>query len=429
MLPYAMALSATALAHVGAPIDAVDIHAVDEIGRALEASVGLAWTEDGDDWRWVCHEAITTPDAVITPQYAIAGRHWLATVPRMAESRTEADAVYWTDDGCTWTMAEGLHGHEVPAVALDSDGTIALAVSGDPDSHNTIFRSTDGGRTFASVLSVPDQLLTSVVIAKGTADTAMVGGFDADGTGWLHWSRDLGETWSSAAVTEGEVVAMALHPTNPDVGYAVIDGVGVETLLYTDDGGASVDVLIDPEGFISDVAVGADDQAWVAFGGTAFLHAADGVTFELATEAPPGLGVGLHGDRVMLATRFEMVNSALAEGTRADGFEPVFTFMAFDGPMDCPAGTHGAEVCDGLFPLLQESLGLVDLDDTGDPGSGDDGGDAGSGTGDTPTTDSGAPAEGTSTDTDKSGCGKGAWLLLVPLLGLAGVRSRRPGDR
>ena len=142
-----------AQAHVGAPIDAIDVHPVGDTGRALEASVGLVWTEAGDDWRWVCHEAITTPDAVITPRYAVAGRRWLATVPRLEQSRTEADAVYWTDDGCTWTPAEGLAGHEVPAIALDAAGSVALAVTGDPDAPtNAILRSTDGGRTFYTSL-------------------------------------------------------------------------------------------------------------------------------------------------------------------------------------------------------------------------------------------------------------------------------------
>ena len=60
-------LTLTAQAHVGAPIDAIDAQAVDRAdARLLEASIGVFWTDDGDDWRWVCHEAVTTADAITT---------------------------------------------------------------------------------------------------------------------------------------------------------------------------------------------------------------------------------------------------------------------------------------------------------------------------------------------------------------------------
>jgi len=413
--------SVPALAHVGAPVDAVDIHPVGEAGRALEASVGLGWTEDGLDWRWVCHEAITTPDAVITPAYAFSGRRWLATVPRLEQSRTGADAVYWTDDGCTWSSALGLSGREVPAVDLELAGTIALAVTGDAEGANSIYRSNDGGVSFEAALTLDDHIFNSVVIARGSAGTAVAGSVDASGRGYLHWSGDQGVSWTSTGVFDGEVVAMALHPTDPSVGYAVVDGTGVETLLRTGDGGRTVEVLIDPETYIADVEVGADGQVWVAFGGTAFLHAADGVTFELVTEAPPGLGVSLVDDQVLLATRYEFVNSALSEGSLSSGFEPVFTFESFDGALECPAGTRGADVCTPLFPRLQESLGLGDFPDTGGSsgsGAGSDRGDSGSAVG--------GPAVGASKDS--GGCGSRAWLLLLPAVFFGGFRRRPAGD-
>ena len=183
------------------------------------------------------------------------------------------------------------------------------------------------------------------------------------------------------------------------------------------------------------MAVSADGQAWVAFNGSAFLHAADGVTFEVATEAPPGLGVTLHGDQVLLSTRFELVNNALAEGNRTEGFSPVFSFVSFEGPLDCPAGTEGADVCAPLFIQLQESLGLVDFPDTGGSGtgsgdggtgSGDDGGsgDGGTGGGEADTAAADPAEEGTAKD--GGGCGKSALLVLLPL-GVFGFRRRRPG--
>jgi hypothetical protein len=422
MLP--LVLLSLARAHVGAPVDAIDIHAVGDSGRLLEASIGLAWSESGDEWHWVCHEAITTADAVVTPHYAVAGRRWLGTVPRLEQARTGSDAVYWTDDGCTWTAATGLSGHEVPEVALNADGTIALAVTADTADSNSIHRSTDGGQTFTPVLTLPNHTFTSVVANPGGLSTAMAGSVDADGMGYLHWSTDDGATWQSHAVIEGEVVAMALHPADASQGYAVIDGTGVETLLRTTDAGESVDVILDPEGFIADVAVGADGAAWVAFGGSAFLHAADGVDFEVATEAPPGLGVQVLSDRVLLATRFELVNSALAEGSRADGFTGVFSFTSFDGPLSCPAGTPGADVCAPLFEVLQTSLGLGGEGDTGSGGEGEgEGGGTGVDTEDP--TDSPDSVEADASEDKSTGCGGSAWVVLLPFGLLGGQRRRR----
>ena len=221
---------------------------------------------------------------------------------------------------------------------------------------------------------------------------------------------------------------MALHPTDRQVGYAVINGVGVETLLRTDDAGASVSVVLAPDGALTDVEVESTGGVWVSFAGNAYLYAEDGVEYELVTDAPPGIGVGLHNELVMLATRFELVNDALAEGTREDGFTPRFTFLSVDGPLTCPEGSQVAEICEPLYPLLIESLG--ERLDTGMPlDSGDDGGGvsggSGSGTGGTGAdgTSSDDTATGSAADQDKScGCNQGAWILLLPL----GLLLRRP---
>ena len=415
-----------AAAHVGAPIDSVDVHPVATDGRVLEASIGLGWTADGEDWRWVCHEAITTTDAVILPRYAVAGRRWVANVPRLEQARTQSDAIYWTDDGCSWTAATGMTGHEVPALDLDPSGTIALAVTADEDSDaNGIWRSVDGGMAFEPVLSMAGHRFTSVRLSRGATEVAAAGSIDASGQGWMHWSSDAGRTWESRSVIEGEVVVMALHPTHSEVGYFVIDGVGVETLYRTADAGRTVEELLPPENYISDVEVGPAGDLWVAFGGTAFLHAADGQTLELVTTAPPGLGVFVDSDRVLLATRFELVNDALSEGSLTEGFAPRFSFVSFDGPLECPEGTEGHDVCVPLFPILQESLGMGGETGTGDGSdleTGDDGMGGGASGGGVPS-DTAARGEDGRVDpvaSKNTGCGSSAWVWLLPL-GLFGL--------
>jgi hypothetical protein len=405
----ALAAPLPAGAHVGAPLDAVDLHPQPGGGLVLQASVGLVHTSDGEDWRWICHEAVTTPEAVILPRYAVAGRRWLVTVPELAQARDGQHAVWWTDDGCTWAPSGGLTGQEVPAIAISADGAVALAATTGPEAPG-LHRSTDGGASFGVALQ-PGGPVTSAWISPDGAHAWATADLGDAGHLLLH-SADGGLSWTArpadpALAPPGiGLRVLAGHPSDAAQAWLVVDDVGPDRLLHATGSGAALRLALSPDGAITDAEVRGDGEVWLAFAGTAFLQSADGVDFQLVEAAPPGLGLAFGPDAVWLATRFELLNSAVAVGDPAAGFTPTFSFVDLDGPLACPAGTEGAEVCVPLYGVLEDVLIGGGLDSGAAPDSG------------------GTPAAGGGGGAKERGCGGGA-LGVLALLGL-GASRRRP---
>ena len=412
-LLVALALLApiSAGAHVGAPLDAVDLHPQPGGGLVLQASVGLIHSADGDDWRWVCHEAVTMPEAVILPRYAVAGRRWLVTVPELAQARGGQDAVWWTEDGCTWTAAAGLTGQEVPAIAISADGALALAATAGPGAPG-VSRSTDGGATFTAAVA-PGGPVRSVWLSPD-GQIAWAAADLGDGGHVVLQSADGGATWTAHPADPALAPAgvglrvLAGHPTDPAEAWLVVDDVGPDRLLHATAGGAALRLALSPDGALTDAEQRDDGELWLAFSGTAFLRSDDGVEFHLVEAAPPGLGLAFGDGAVWLATRFELLNSAVAVGDAEAGFVPTFSFTDLDGPLECPAGTAGAEVCAPLYGVLEDVLLGGGLDSGGAIDS------AG-----------GAPAAGGRGGDKDGGCGGGAALALIGLAAL-GASGRRP---
>lgn len=423
-------LTRLAAAHVGAPLDSIDVHPVqgNPSGRILEASVGLVVTSDGDDWRWVCHEAVTTPDAVVAPRYAAESGRTLAWVPDLAQARTEADAVYWTDDHCEWTPSTGLTGETVDDVALFADGTVALAVTDDGDGTDAIYRSTDGGQSFSLLEdTVTDGIFTGITVSATGVAIASVEHEESHTELW--WSTDGGSSWAVSTIErqtpDGAPIGLqvgALHPTNPATAYIWTDLPERDVLLRTNDAGTTWTPVLEADGFITDVSVGADNHVWVGLSGQGWLSSDNGIDFSLSTSAPPGLGVHEAADATWVASRFELLNEALYEGTEAGGFTPVFSFYDLDGPLDCPADSTSAQVCDPLYGILENTL----FGTTGDTGLPDD---------DPDTDEPGAPATEAPTttggsDTKGSGCAQapvyGGGLLALVAVALTGRRRATP---
>ena len=429
----ALLLSAPpALGHAGAPVDAIDVQRdrIAPVGMAVEASVGLMWTEeDSGEWRWICHEAVTTADAVMTPRYAMAGRTWLVYVRDLAQARDSEVAVYRSNDGCDWEGVSGLDGQEIEDLVLAPDGLVAWAVSSNDGAANGVFRSVDGGASFAATgFAEHSGQFTGLRLAEGEAGVVWASSVSDDGGLWLHRSADDGETWDSRAVSapssaeEPALTVVGAHPDEPDVAWVRIDTTSEDWLLHTTDGGETFSEVLAPDGQIVDVEVAEDGAVWVALNGQAWLLAEDGQSFELVSTAPPGLGARVTGDQVWLATRYEMLLSSLALGSASapeDGFDQVFSFLEVAGTLDCPEESHVAEICEPLWPVVATNMGIAGYgSDTGDSGWGeDDGGEDDDEGG----SDSG-PADGGG---EESTCGCGASAaLLWPLL-LLGAHRRR----
>ena len=421
-----------ALGHAGAPVDAIDVQRdrTGPPGMAVEASVGLMWTEeDSGEWRWICHEAVTTADAIMTPRYAMAERTWLVYVRDLAQARETGAAVYRSTDGCDWGEVSGLDGREIEDLVLAPDGLEAWAVSRDEGGGNGVFLSLDGGASFEPTnLDGYAGVFTGIRRAEGEAGSVWVSSIADDGALWVHRTVDRGETWTSnalgapAGAEDPELALVGAHPEDADVAWVRIDTTAEDWLLHTADGGQTFTEVLAPDGQIVDVEVAEDGAVWVGLNGQAWMLADDGRSFALVSAAPPGLGARVTGDEVWLATRYEMLLSSLALGSASapeDGFDQVFSFLEVAGTLECPGGSHVAEICEPLWPVVATNMGIAGYGpDTGDSGwTGDDGG----AEGDAGDSDSGPTAGGD--DGPTCGCG-GSAALLWPLL-LLGAHRRR----
>src|SRR3982751_3368617 len=123
------------------------------------------------------------------------------------------DGVYKsTDAGRTWTHLGLRDGQQIPQIVVDprNADTILVAVAGHPYGANAergIFRSTDGGRTFAKVLYKDENVGgADVIFDPANPDVAYAGLWEArqgpwenaawNGTGGgIYKSTDNGKTW------------------------------------------------------------------------------------------------------------------------------------------------------------------------------------------------------------------------------------------
>ncbi len=406
--------TSAAFGHAGAPVDSIDVilQPGDDVALGLEASIGFLWNADGEHFDWLCHEAVTAPDAVLTPRYAVsADGVMLSWMPSLEQVREEGETLLRSPDGCDWSPAQGLSGQVVRGAAFDpADADLVLVATGNPDGTGAILRSTDAGATFTPTpLTFDDQRVSSLVF--GAEGVAWAASYTGDSGLWIHRSTDGGETWSSLEVAHTpledrplKLSVAAAHPSDPDVAWVIIDDLAVDTLARIDWEAQTSTPLLAPEGYLTDVAMDHTGALWAGVMGSGFVRAADGETFELV-DTPPGLGVEAGRDQLYLSTRFELTNQSMYVGTYEEGFEPAYTFYELDGTASCPAESDVGRACAEAWPLLAMQLGVDE--DTGLP------------------EDTGTPED----DPDTAGCRTapspgGAMALLLPLFGL-GIARRR----
>lgn len=354
--------------HAGAPLESIDVHVPAGEAVAIESSIGWLWAPDGEGFEWLCHEAITAPNVVRVPDYTVSDAGvMLGRVQDPSDGREPGEGLYRSEDGCDWQPAEGLSGRTLAAHALHpSDPSLAYVVTADV-SENDLLRSEDGGASFSeTALADVEATFTSVVV--GPDGRVWAAAMDAEGQALVFTSVDGEHAWSRHAV-EGEG-SLRLLAAEVGAAWAGQGGVTAQRLLRLTEGGAQVEVRLDEDQAITDLALEEGGAVWVAAAGVGYLRAAPGGDFE-PVEALPGLGLDIGRGQVWLATRFELTNIALAVGNPQAGFTPVFTLYDLTGsPARCGPETHVGAVCPGDWAALEPRL--VDPRDSGGPSSGDD---------------------------------------------------------
>src|SRR5262249_55471031 len=133
----------------------------------------------------------------------------------------------------------------------------AAGVPGDPltwyaaTASSGLWKSEDGGLSWKSLMDdMPTSTLGSLAVAPSDPNVIYAGSGEANirgnvevGNG-IYRSSDAGKTWAHVWKQEGQIGAMAVHPTNPDIAYAAVlgkaFGPNAERGVYrTSDGGKS----------------------------------------------------------------------------------------------------------------------------------------------------------------------------------------------
>ena len=170
------------------------------------------------------------------------------------------DGVYKsTDGGATWKHLGLRDGQQIAQFAVDprNPDRLLVAVAGHPYGPNPergIFRSTDGGQTFAKVLYKDENIGGADVLFNPTnPDVAYASLWEArqgpwenaawnGGGGGIFKSTDGGQTWTllRKGLPEGVIQAnLAIAPSSPNRLFASVASTGAVSLYLSDDAGDS----------------------------------------------------------------------------------------------------------------------------------------------------------------------------------------------
>jgi len=157
-----------------------------------------------------------------------------------------------------------------------------------------------------------------------------------------------------------------------------------------------------------DAAFDSTGGMWLAVSGRDYYYAADGESFAQVETAPRGMGIGADEESVWMAID-AILGGYIASEIVGSEFESRIHLSALE-LRECPEGSHGALMCDPLWPELAGRLPFPPDADTGLEG------------GDTAASDTAVQTEpGAAT---RCGCAtKSSAILALPLL-LAGLRRR-----
>lgn len=363
--------SSSAFGHAGGTISTVDIEPSTS-GSFVQASFGLVTQRSVDaPFEWTCHEAVTTPDALITPRYVQVDGGVLAVVPASEQARDAGETVYRSSDGgCSWSPVAGLTGQVVARVAVDpgnASRAIAVTVDPAPGAVNGAWVSTDAGRSwtptdlargdalFLDVHATEDAVWTSSVSATG--DAAIV-----------HVSVDFGASWTStpadlaAAPREGSTSAepvsvRILTVKSAREAYLLVDPLLGDTLLRTIDGGVSWAPVLSVGGELVDAEVHSDGTVWVVEANRFLYRSADGGPFAKVADATFGVGLGLDASDVHLGGFPELVGAlVLASPGGAGPWNARLLPHEIGALHGCPAESDHARACSPLWDELKARL-------------------------------------------------------------------------
>jgi len=327
----------------------------------VRSTFGLLVSRDGgSSFRWMCEQNIGY-GGIYDPKYAIAtdGTIFATTMDGLRVSR---------DGGCSFTTATA----ELPAnapgrianISIESldigpTGEVWVATS-ESGKTNDVYRSTDVGVTFtARGMASPVILWKSLLVAPSDAMRVYLTGYQMTPSPIAHLfsTQDGGQSWPESPLTGVQLAATplimiaAVDPADPQRIYLVSVGANApdgDRLYRSTNGGATfTEVLATPQPIVN-VVIRDATTVVVAAGQGAFRSTDGGATFGAAAISPHlgCLGKRPDGTLIGCAPNWDPDFMAVGRSDDASQWQKIFRFVELAGPLCCPAGTAGHDVCD-----------------------------------------------------------------------------------
>jgi len=361
-----------ALAHVTQPPDGMALIAGDAVPNvALETTIGLLVSTDdslrADSFRWVCHEALSSSDALRIPRYvARPDGSLLATIESLDLGFVPNESVYRTTDACSWDAVTGLTGRVVSQLSVDPEGRV-LAASANlaAGADNGVFVSEDGQSFAPTSLTANDRFFVSVHQGPrtwvGAASVAPEGA-------WVHVADDVHGVWTEWAMPGDSAEhprILTTDPADPDRAWVRMDGFERDRLLVTEDGGATWDSLWEGDSDVLHATLGPDDTLWVTLS-LGELLSGPGAGPLAQVDAPASRATHFVDGQHLVVSDY-LVEGWVLGDLGGDLDAGLFSFRDLAGRLECPADTRTEQECAPLYETVERLLGIYENDDPPPP--------------------------------------------------------------
>jgi MYXO-CTERM domain-containing protein len=360
LVALAAALAVPALARANGAFPAVSqlvSDPADPDHLVLRTTFGLLVTLDGGvSWDWTCEAGAGYQD-IEPPMTVLAGGAILLGLPD-GVSRSDAS-------GCSFEHAAGIDALVYDLARVPSEPKSAVAISGS-GTDAELWRSIDGGKSFARVGAViPDLIPTTVDAAAADAQVVYASGRSGT-TGVLLRSSDGGKSFERFTVP-GTTAARrpfiaAVDPRDPDTVYVRLDAQSDSPLQVTRDGGKSFVTVLTTTVAISGFAISPDGSTVIAsnaYDGT-FRAAGDTLDFEkVACSGPTCLSFNQAG---LFGCGDQFVNGFVVGRSDDLGasFRRLVDLTCVRGPAACDGETSVGSLCPAAWPGVQQQLGATE---------------------------------------------------------------------
>lgn len=349
----------------GGPHDSVDVGQAREVGPPdLATNYGLLLPGAGEDWTWICEEVVGPQG--FQAQAQVQGRWFLGSVGGLQSSA----------DGCDWPWVGGgaLDGLFVTSVHADVASPTALWVTtASADQAHPLWRSEDLGETFSPAGSFP---AGATLRGFGQGPTGLpwfvVGWEGAQPMAWI--SAD-GAGWSSHPIPADDVYGVAILGVAEGVAWLRTSGLDQDRLVRLDPDGTLTTSLQIADTITAFDAGPAAGTLHVGGRGVGLRTSQDGgESWGPATGEPAAGCLRTRGDSRYLCADDPEDGAALLRAPLVAGdaagwtWTPVMSYGQVRGPLDCPADSDVARLCEPLWEVASPEAGF-DAAPEGDSGA------------------------------------------------------------